>query len=341
MLFEASFIDSSKFIETIEMHTGGEPLRIIQKGLPPIPGKTIIDKINYFKQHYDHIRKGLMWEPRGHADMYGAILTEPVSMGSDFGVFFMHNEGYSTMCGHAIIAIATLKANTLALSGSGTKEFRIDVPSGTVTAKIKYQDSQVSKVSFVNVPSFVFSTGNLMILDDVGEISFDIAFGGAFYAYIDADKLGIELSPENSKKLIETGRSVKEKIVQAYDIIHPVNPSLSFLYGVIFYGKPLDSRFESRNVCIFADGELDRSATGTGVSGKAALLYKNGRISIDECIEIESIIGSTMTVSVLKTTSVGHYEAVIPVVSGSAFITGFNKFYFDPLDPFNEGFFIR
>ena len=329
-------------IDTIEMHTCGEPLRIITSGLPDIPGSTILEKRRYFSEHFDYIRTGLMWEPRGHADMYGAIITEPVSGDGDAGVFFIHNEGYSTMCGHAVIALTRL----LSESGYGKSTgddctIRLDAPAGRITATASFRNEKIQKISFENVPSFVYLRDQEITTRNWGRINFDIAYGGAFYAYVSAEQIKIDLIPENNLKLIDAGREIKQDIMETFQINHPFEKDLSFLYGTIFTGPPFHGDHHSRNVCIFADGELDRSPTGTGVSARAALHYSRGELQACESITIESILDTTMDVRIKDITSFGPYQAVIPEVSGHAWYTGKNKFAFDPEDPLKEGFIFR
>ena len=329
-------------IKTIDLHTGGEPLRVIYQGLPEIKGSTILEKRKYFKQNLDHIRTGIMFEPRGHADMYGAIITEPTTSNADFGTFFMHNEGYSTMCGHAIIALTKLVFDTGMITKNGdTPELIIDAPPGQIRAKAYRNNNMVEKVSFVNVPSFVLYQNESIFVEEIGDVNFDVAFGGAFYAFVDAEELNINLTTDNYIQLIDWGRKIKLAIMKKYPITHPFEEDLSFLYGTIFTGRALTPHHHSRNVCVFADGEVDRSATGSGVSARAALHYSKGELHVGETITIESILGSTMDVKVEALTSYGPYSAVIPEVSGTAHITGKNEFWFDPNDPLKEGFIFR
>jgi trans-L-3-hydroxyproline dehydratase len=329
-------------IDTIDLHTGGEPLRVITRGIPEIVGKTILEKRRFFKENYDDIRKGIMFEPRGHADMYGAILTEPTTGDADFGTFFLHNEGYSTMCGHAIIALTKLVFDTGMINKEGDQpELIINAPPGKIYAKALRDEGIVQKVSFRNVPSFVLMTNEEINIPGIGMVPFDISFGGAFYAIVDAIPLELKLDSSNYNLLIEVGRKIKHAIVEKYQIEHPFEKDLGFLYGTIFTGLPHSKENHSRNVCIFADGEVDRSATGSGVSARAALHYSKGEMRIGETFTIESILGSTMDVQVVDQTNFGDYSAVIPEVTGTAHITGQNRFYFDPDDPLRKGFIFR
>jgi trans-L-3-hydroxyproline dehydratase len=323
-------------ITTIDMHTGGEPLRVVVAGLPPIEGRTVLEKRRYFRDQYDHLRTGLMWEPRGHADMYGAVITP--SADADFDVFFIHNEGYSTMCGHAIIALTKLAVETGLVSKN---EIAINVPAGRIHARATVVDGQVGEASFQNVPSFVYLREQQVEVAGLGLVDFDVAYGGAFYAFVSAPALGLKLEPGNFNRLVECGRLIKQAVMATVTIKHPFEDDLSFLYGTIFVAPAHDPAHHSRNVCIFADGELDRSATGSGVSARAALHYAAGEIGLNEGITIESILGSTMSVKVAGVTSFGSHEAIIPEVSGTASITGRHDFYFDPADAFRTGFIFR
>lgn len=323
-------------ITTIDMHTGGEPLRVIVDGLPPIQGRTVLEKRRYFRDHYDHLRTGLMWEPRGHADMYGAVITS--SEDADFDVFFLHNEGYSTMCGHAIIALTKLVVETKLVTKN---EITFNVPAGRIRATARVVNGLVTETSFQNVPSFLYLRDQRVEVQGIGAVEFDIAYGGAFYAFVNAEAVGLTLEPEHFNRIIEYGRRIKHAVMDQFSITHPFEPDLSFLYGTIFTGPPHDPSHHSRNVCIFADGELDRSATGSGVSARAALHFAKGELGLNERIRIESILGSTMSVKVVEVTKFGPHDAVTPEVSGTASIVGRNEFYFDPDDPFRTGFIFR
>lgn len=318
------------------MHTGGEALRVIIDGLPPIEGRNVLEKRRYFGEHYDYLRTGLMWEPRGHADMYGAVVTS--SEDADFDVFFLHNEGYSTMCGHAIIALTKLAVETKLVK---TNQITINVPAGRIRARATVVDGKVTETSFQNVPSFLYLREQQVEVQGIGLVKFDVAYGGVFYALVNAEAVGLTLAPEDFNRIIDYGRRIKHEVMAQFPIAHPFEVDLSFLYGTIFTGPAHDSSHHSRNVCIFADGELDRSATGSGVSARAALHFARGELSLNERITIESILGSTMSVRVVEVTKFGPYNAVIPEVTGTASIIGRNEFYFDPDDPFRAGFICR
>jgi len=329
-------------IKTIDMHTGGEPLRIIIDGYPEIIGDTILDKRNYVKDNLDHLRTALMFEPRGHADMYGVIIVEPENKDSDFGVLFMHNEGYSTMCGHATIAITKLAVELGWVEvTTPITNIKIDAPCGQLNSYAHINEQgEVDKVSFECVPSFVIALNESINVPKIGNIKYDLAYGGAFYAYVDADSISLKLDKEHYGKIIDYGRIIKQTIMNEKDNIkHPFEEDLSFLYGVIFISK--SQSVHSKNVCVFADGEVDRSPTGSGVSGRAAIEYRKNKININEAITIESILDSKFNVKVVREVRYGELDAIIPEVTGNAFITGSHTFVIDDRDEFKNGFFLK
>ncbi len=330
-------------ITTIDAHAAGEPLRIVIDGVPPIPGDTILAKRRYARTHLDHLRRLLMWEPRGHADMYGCIVTPPVTDDGDVGVLFLHNEGYSTMCGHGIIALVGVGLTTGMLGDAAARgEIRIDTPAGRVTAVADPAGRAQRRVTFRNVPSFVLAPGVAVEVPGIGRVVADVAFGGAFYAYVDAGQVGLELVPGEFAELTDKGRRITAAVGRAVDIRHPSgDPDLGFLYGTIFVGPPRTAGHHSRNVCVFAEAEVDRSPTGTGVSGRLAILHSRGEVVAGEEIEIESILGTTFTGRVAATTTVGGYPAVVPEIGGTASITGRHEFLLDPDDPLAAGFLLR
>ncbi|NQZ86346.1 MAG: proline racemase family protein [Colwellia sp.] len=329
-------------ITAIDAHTEGEPLRIITSGYPEIKGTTILEKRQYLIEHLDNYRQFLMYEPRGHADMYGALITEPCTENASFGILFMHNEGYSSMCGHGIIAAVSVAIETKSLDMPKKGEYiGIDSPAGFIKAYAEQTDNQLS-VSFENVPAFVEAVDQKIAIESLGTVNYDIAFGGAYYVFVDADDLHLSCEASNSQGLIAAGRAIKKAVMADYDIKHPLEEDLSFLYGVIFHSKKTArSASHSRHVCIFAEGELDRSPTGTGVSARAALLTKKEGLLIGEKVIIESITGGEMTVSIESTQDYYNKKAVIPHVSGRAFITGVHQFLVDGNDIFPQGFLLR
>lgn len=420
-------------VRFVDAHAAGEPLRVVIDGFEDLDGDSVLEMRRDARERFDWLRRALMWEPRGHADMYGCILLPPVSDQADLAVLFTHNEGFSTMCGHGIIAVATVLAETGAV---GVKDGRavlgIDTPAGFVEARVRpgtgeqftgeqFEDlaeagrssegrssargtpvapdddpenrtghrvlasedrlhpaarehtarERIKEVSFTNVPSFALSLDNEVRLPKYGRVRFDLAFGGAFYAYVDADRLGLALEPGNIDEIVRAGRAIKSAVAEC-EIRHPVEPELSFLYGTVFIDRAMgrgsggpssavgsarladstssvvsthrESRpgtTHGRHVCVFADGEVDRSPTGTGVAGRLALLFARGEIDAGREVTIDGIAGEAFRGSVLRTTKVGSLDAVVPEISGRAHITGRGEFLIDLSDPLATGFFLR
>ncbi len=331
-----------RIIGTVDAHAAGEPLRVIVSGLPPIPGTTMLDRRRFMKENYDCLRKLLMLEPRGHAGMYGCVVTPPATDDGDFGVLFLHNEGYSTMCGHGIIAVTKVMIEMGMISPpDGGDEIRIDSPAGRIAARAHMKNGRVERVSFTNVPSFVH-TQNLMVpVDGVGEIPADIAFGGAFYAFVDAEHLGITLDLEYLPQLVDTGMAIKYQVMDMMDVVHPTEPGLRGIYGTIITGPvsaDQDANLVSRNLTVFADAQVDRSPTGTGTAARIALLHRKGLLPSGAILKNHSIINTVFEGRMMDSTIVGTLEAVIPEISGSAHITAMSQFVLEPGDPSPEGF---
>lgn len=328
-------------LTTVDAHAAGEPLRIVTSGYPRIEGTTMLEKRRFARERLDHLRRMLIDEPRGHADMYACALTEPVTEDADFGVLFMHNEGYSTMCGHAVVALVTAGIELGLFATEPTRDtVEIDTPAGRVSALPRIEGGRVRAVSFRNVPSFALALDREVEVEGLGRVRYDLAFGGAFYAYIDAASVGVSIRPDRVGRIVEAAMAIKRAVARSFPIRHPEGPpDLDFLYGVILVDR--DERFHSRNVCVFADGEVDRSPTGTGVSGRIALSVARGEAAIGESLRIASILGTTFDVRAVERCRVGGFEAVVPEVTGSAHVTGRHEFLLDPEDPVGVGFRLR
>jgi proline racemase len=334
-------------LKTIDAHAAGEPLRLIVDGFPAPRGKTMLEKRDWVKQHDDHLRRALMLEPRGHADMYGAILTEPVSPGSHAGVLFMHNEGYSTMCGHGIIAVTTMALERgLIVPGGDGNAVVYDAPAGTIRARARIlageaggsdTDVRVESVAFLNVPSFVLHPG-LSVKLATRQVRADVAFGGAFYAIVDSEAVGLPIDAAHLPELRRVGMEIKHAIEAAHTIAHPVEPGLTGIYGTIFTGPPSDDGAALRNVTIFADAEVDRSPCGTGTAAVMAVVDAMGLLGADAPFVHESLIGTRFSGRVASRTQIGEFDAIVPEIEGSAWITGEHTFLVDEHDPLKEGF---
>jgi trans-L-3-hydroxyproline dehydratase len=340
-------------LKTIDAHAAGEPLRLVVDGFPSPRGATMLDKRAWLRKHADRLRRALMLEPRGHADMYGAVLTEPVMPGSHAGLLFMHNEGYSTMCGHGIIAVTTiaLERGLIMPGGDGTQVV-FDTPAGTVRASARRTPTRVESVAYVGVPSFVLH-GGLAVKTGSRTIRADVAFGGAFYAIVDGEAIGLPIDTAHLAQLRRAGMEIKEAIESDHAIVHPLEPGLRGIYGTIFTGPPTVARREQhraspgraadevadlRNVAVFADAEVDRSPCGTGTSAVMAVLEVMGLLGEDKPFVHESLIGTRFSGRVVGRGLVGDYPAIVPEIEGSAWITGEHTFLLDETDPLRDGF---
>jgi len=341
-------------VKTIDAHAAGEPLRLIVDGFPSPRGQTMLEKREWVRRHADHLRRALMLEPRGHADMYGAILTEPVSPGSDAGVLFMHNEGYSTMCGHGIIAVTTIaleRGLIMPAAAAGRSEPQggcasivYDAPAGAIRARATMSGAggageavRVDRVAFLNVPSFVLH-GGLAVKLSTRSVRADVAFGGAFYAIVDSEAVGLPIDAAHLPELRRVGMEIKHAIEKTHTIAHPLEPGLQGIYGTIFTGPPGDERADLRNVTIFADAEVDRSPCGTGTAAVMAVIDAMGLLGADRPFVHESLIGTRFLGRVASRTAVGDVQAIVPEIEGSAWITGEHTFLIDQRDPLREGF---
>ncbi|WP_312126795.1 trans-3-hydroxy-L-proline dehydratase [Pseudomonas sp.] len=332
----------TRSINTVEVHTGGEPFRIITSGLPRLSGRTIVERRAWVREHADDIRKALMFEPRGHADMYGGYLTEPVSPGADFGIIFLHNEGYSDHCGHGVIALATA-AVELGWVERTSPETRvgIDAPCGFIEAFVKWDGLHANGVRFINVPSFIFKRDVTVETPTFGAVTGDIAYGGAFYFYASGQPYGLEIKESLIEELKSFGAEVKAAANAEFPVVHPEIPEINHIYGTIIDGLPRHTGSTQANCCVFADREVDRSPTGSGTGGRVAQLYLKGELGRDDVLINESVIGSVFSARVVSETQVGSYPAVIPEVSGSAYICGFCNWIIDDRDPQKYGFLVR
>ena len=328
-------------LNTIEAHTGGEPLRVILSGYPTLKGRTILEKREEINNKFDHLRTSLMWEPRGHIDMYGALLVEPEKTTSDIGVIFMHNSGYSTGCGHAVIALTKIIVESGAVEiKDPVTEIVMDVPSGQIKSFAKISNKKVDSVYFENVPSFVQELGAIIDIPSLGKVEYDLAFGGAFYAIVDIKQLNVNLEIAQLNQIISMGKKIKKRISERVDCVHPFEKEMNFLYGVIFVDNSFSQKFHSKNICIFANGELDRSPTGTGVSARAAVEFAKENLDSNNYMVVESITGSKFNVRIKKETKLGKRMAIIPEVSGTSFIIGKSTFWVDPKDDLGNGFLL-
>ena len=330
---------------TLDAHAAGEPLRLILEGYPAPKGQTMLERRAWAKKHADHVRRALMLEPRGHADMYGAVLTEPVTAGADAGVLFMHNEGYSTMCGHGIVAVTTMAIERALIQPREPGRIVYDSPAGTVHARAHVSERgsgggrriRVDRVAFDNVPSFVFAPG-LPVRVGNREVRVDVAFGGAFYAIVDAEAAGLPITPARLPELRRVGMEIKHAVEAATTVVHPLDKGLNGIYGTIFTGPPERSDADLKNVTIFADAEVDRSPCGTGTCAVMAVIDAMGLMPPGRSFGHESLIGTLFAGKITGRTRVGDFDAILPELEGSAWITGEHVFLVDDEDPLRGGF---
>jgi len=331
----------TRLLSTIDAHAAGEPLRIITSGVPPLPGATILQRRRWMAEHHDDLRRALLFEPRGHADMYGAILTPPATAEADYGVLFLTNEGYSSMCGHGVIALTTALIETGVIPHQEPETtVTYDSPAGLIRATATIDGDRVTAVAFRNVPAFRFAE-RLTVETSVGPVPADVAFGGAWYALVEAADLGVPVEPGRVADLIRLGMEVKRAVDAQAMIVHPDEPELRGIYGTIISAPPTAPGVDGRNVTVYADGAVDRSPCGTGTSAKLATLYAAGEVGLGQEYVHESIIGTRFTGRVLAEKAVGPYPAVVTEIAGRGFITGFHQFVLDREDPTGGGFLVR
>jgi proline racemase len=333
-------------LKTIDAHVGGEPLRLIVEGFPAPRGKSLADKRDWANRSADHLRRLLMLEPRGHRDMSGAVFTEPTSPGSHAGVLFMNSAGFSFMCGHGIIAVATIALERgIIVPGGDGASLALDTPAGTVRATAVWRegregpDRKVERVAFLNVPSFV-THGGLEVTLGSRRVRADVAFGGAFYAIVDGESVGVPLDWAHVPELRRFGVEIKSAIDRALTVAHPLEPRLTGICGTIFTGPPQAGSADLRNVTVFANGAIDRSASGTGTAAVMTVIDAMGLVDDQRPFVQESIIGTTLSGRVAGRTMVGEFPAIVPEIQGSAWVTGEHTFVVDDSDPMQDGFFL-
>jgi len=331
----------SRGLHAIDSHTAGEPTRIIIGGIPNIKGSSMPEKKAYLEKHLDHIRTAVMLEPRGHNDMFGSILVAPTNKEADFGIIFMDGGGYLNMCGHGTIGAVTAAIETgMVDMVEPVTKVVLEAPAGIIRAEANVENKKVKSVAFVNVPAFLYKKDQVVNLDGK-DIKFDISFGGSFFAIVHAGQFGLEIKPENTSKLTEAALKLRDKINSTIEIAHPTLSHIKTVDLVEIYDKPTHPEANYKNVVIFGQGQVDRSPCGTGTSAKLATLHAKGEIKEGEKFVYESILGTLFYGEIVGTTKVGEYNAVLPKIAGSAYITGFNHFVIDETDPVKYGFVLK
>jgi trans-L-3-hydroxyproline dehydratase len=331
-------------LEVLDMHTGGEPVRIVRGGYPPVIGATILDKRRYARESLDHLRRFLMFEPRGHADMYGALLVEPSLPEADLAVLFLHNAGYSTMCGHAVIALGRYAVDYgLVQKTEPLTHVGIECPCGLVRVAVGSDDGDGSgRVAFESVPAFLFATGVEVDVPGVGPVTADVSYGGAFYALADAAQFGLDVRTSRVRNLVDAATALTAAVRAAVPLAHPEHDDLAFLYGSILTdGRELSEEGPSRNICVFADAEVDRSPTGSGVTARMAARVAHGTVGLGECCLFESVTGAVFEGEALTHCGAGERQAVTVRVSGQANYSGTARYWLEAGDEIGRGFLLR
>lgn len=339
------FLAGAFEVTTIEMHTGGEPLRIITGGYPKLKGRRLLDKRRDALANHDSFRRLLMLEPRGHAEMYGAVLVEPDDPAADLAVLFLHGDGYSTMCGHAVMALGRWAVDSgLVEVQEPETEVVIQTPCGLVRAYVTVESGPAGRksgrVRFRSVPSFVFARELVVDTAEWGPLQLDVAYGGAFYAILAADSIGLDLYDMPARLLADAGEAITRAAAAQVRLSHPEEEDLAFLYGTIFTDgrDTYDDEAPTRNACVFAGRQVDRSPTGSGVSARLALQWIRGEIGLGQPRRFESLTGARFTGTAVEETRAGPYRAITVEVEGQAHYHGEARFTLEPDDPLAEGF---
>lgn len=329
-------------IGTVDAHTGGEPVRVISSGLPPILGSTMAEKKNYLKSHLDHFRTLLMQEPRGHNDMFGVIITPPCIDQAHYGALFIDNHGYLDMCGHSIIGVTTVLIETgMYPAKEPETSIVFDTPAGLITSYARVEDNRVLDVSFVNVPSFLYAEKMRIDIPSCGSIYCDIAFGGNFFAAVDVKSLGLSMHTDHLHILIRAGVEIKQAVNEILKIQHPSHDHIDNVALTEFYERTDPAKPFTKSLVVFGAGQFDRSPCGTGVSATMATLYGKGKLALNTEFIAESIIGTRFRGKLTRTIELNGFTAVEPIITGRSYLMGIHQFVLDPHDPLTYGFKIE
>lgn len=331
----------SKLLSAIDVHTAGNPERIVISGVPLIPGKTMLEKARHVRDRLDHLRTLLVDEPRGHGNMYASFLLPPTMQEADYGVIFMENGGYPTMCGHGTIAICT------ALVEAGFVEPKepetrivLDTPAGLVRARVAVKNGRAYSVLFENVPSFLLGADVKVDVPGLGRLTIDIAYGGNFFAILPVESVGLDVVPECASDLTTLGTRIWHAVNEQLRVHHPEEPEINGVSYVEFSAPPTHPRATTKNAVVAPPSGMDRSPCGTGTSAKMAALHAKGELVLHQQFVHESVVGTLFYGELIEETQVGEYPAVVPTVSGSGYIMGIQQLVLDPDDPFPAGFFL-
>lgn len=332
----------SNSIFVVDSHTAGHPTRIVAGGLPKIEGESVVEQRDYVRSKLDYIRTLLCQEPRGHPGMYGAILTKPGNKEADFGMIFYSNVGYDDMCGHGTIGVTTaLIEMNMVPREEPTTEVKLEAPAGLIRVKAKVTDGKVKSVSLVNVPAFLYKKDVTIGVPGYGEVKGDVAFGGNWYFYVNAKDIGFRVRSENVDGLIKAGEAIRNEFNKQFELVHPTDRNISRkLLGVSFIDSPVKNKDADQSNAMVEGKLVDRSPCGTGTCGRMAVLFARNKLGLNEEFMNESITGTVFRGRLIREMKAGDYSAVVPEVTGSAYITGFNHIVLDPDDPIGSRGFL-
>jgi proline racemase len=358
-----AFSQLGEVFTTLDLHAGGEPIRLLIDGLPPIPGETINDKRLVLGERFDHVRLLLTREPRGHRDMLAAVVTDPVSEDGDFGIVFMDARRYPYMCGHGTIGAVTafIEMGWLEVDARETELAEVpvvvDSPSGPIPtrAQVTRRDDgrlRVESVAIQLESAFAFLLDQSLQIPEVGKITTDVVFAGGFFVMVSNEEFRgptgssaarwepLALTPENGPELVRLGMTITEAANQQLEVRHPTRPYIDTIDVVEFYDPRGDAEGRGKNAVIYGEAHIDRSACGTGTSAKMALLHRRGKLGVGETFVNQSPLGSTFEGRILKETFVASSPAIVPEIRGRAHVTGLHRFVVTADDPFPQGFLI-
>ena len=326
-------------IQAVDTHTAGMSTRVIISGVPALKGTTMMEKKNYFLSHYDHLRSACMLEPRGHENMFGALITEPCDPTCDYGMLFMDAEGCLNMCGHGTIGVSTALVELgMVPVMEPITNIRLEAPAGPVDVTVKVENGRAVEVSFRNVPAFLYREKAVVTVPQLGRVTVDISFGGSFFALVHKEELGIEeISADRLSVIVPRALELRKCVNEQMVVRHPEVP-IEGVDLVEIYGPPKASDADVQNVVVFGHGEVDRSPCGTGTCAKIAALVKEGKLELGKELVHESILGTKFRARALRNVKVNEFDAIIPEITGSAYVTGFNTLFLDEQDPFKAGF---
>jgi proline racemase len=334
-------VRSKRLLSAIDAHAAGSPERVVVSGVPALPCNTMLEKARYVCDNLDHLRTFLVHEPRGHGNMYASLIVPPSVEDADVGVVYLEVGGYPTMCGHGTIAICTVLVETGIVEAKEPEtKIALDTPAGLVRAQVAVGDGQAESVTIQNVPSFLYRADIEVQTPNLGRVRLDIAYGGNFCAILPADRVGLEVVPERANDLIACGTEIWKAVNEQISVHHPEEPGIDCVNYVQFSATASDPRAAMKNAVVAPPTSIDRSPCGTGTSARMAALHAQGKLDLGEEFVHESIIGSLFSGVLVEEIEVGEFSAVVPTITGSAYITGMHQFMLDPRDPFPAGFLL-